>query len=63
MPGRDETRQHEKSCMAFALNLAISPLIGLAVCTATAVTEAVYVVFNAAVGARQRIPAADWSGL
>jgi hypothetical protein len=39
--------------MTIALNLAISPLIATAVLAATAVTDAAYVFFNAAVGARR----------
>jgi uncharacterized membrane protein YhaH (DUF805 family) len=43
------------------MNLAINPLIGLAVFASTAATDAAYVFFNAAVGARHRIRAANWS--
>jgi uncharacterized membrane protein YhaH (DUF805 family) len=43
------------------MNLAINPLIALGVFGATAVTDAAYVFFNAAVGARQRVRAANWS--
>ena len=39
----------------------IDPLIALAVMAATAATDAVYVMFTAAVVARKRIPAATWS--
>src|SRR5262247_3150188 len=45
------------------MNLAINPLIALAVFAATAVTDAAYVFFNAAVGARHRIRAANWSAI
>jgi hypothetical protein len=43
--------------------LAINPLIALGVFVATAVTDAAYVFFNAAVGARHRIRAANWSAI
>ena len=49
--------------MNVAINFAINPLIGLAVFGATAVTDAAYVFFNAAVGARHRIRAANWSAV
>ena len=45
------------------LNLAINPLIALGVFAATAVTDAAYVFFNAAVGARLRVRAANWSAI
>lgn len=41
--------------------LSIDPLIAGAVLLTTAVTDAVYVMFNAAVSARRRIAAATWS--
>lgn len=41
----------------------IDPFIALGVLTATAVTDAAYVFFNAAVVARRRIPAANWSAI
>jgi uncharacterized membrane protein YhaH (DUF805 family) len=44
-------------------SLAISPLIALGVFSATAVTDAAYVFFNAAVGARRRVRAANWSAI
>lgn len=40
---------------------AIDPLIALGVFVSTAVTDAVYVFFNAAVSARRRVAAASWS--
>ena len=43
--------------------LPIDPLIALGVFAATAATDAVYVMFTAAVSARQRLPAATWSSL
>ena len=39
----------------------IDPLLALGVCASTAATDAVYVMFNAAVSARKRLPAASWS--
>jgi hypothetical protein len=42
---------------------AVDPLIAIGVVAATAATDAVYVMFTAAVAARQRIPAASWSSL
>ena len=47
--------------MNLSLNFAINPLVGLAVFMATAVTDAAYVFFYAAVQARHRIRAANWS--
>lgn len=41
----------------------IDPLIAFGVVLATAVTDAAYVFFNAAVGARQRVRAANWSAI
>ena len=49
--------------MNLSMNLAINPLIGLAVFASTAATDAAYVFFNAAVGARHRVRAANWSAL
>ena len=49
--------------MTLTFDLAISPLIGLAVFTSTAVTDAAYVFFNAAVVARHRVRAANWSAV
>src|SRR5207248_5126329 len=46
-----------------SFNLAINPLIALAVFASTAVTDAAYVFFNAAVGARRRVRAANWSAI
>lgn len=40
---------------------AIDPLIGIGVAASTAVTDAVYVFFNAAVSERRRVAAASWS--
>ena len=41
----------------------IEPLLSLGVFLSTAATDAVYVLFNAAVSARRRIPAATWSSI
>jgi hypothetical protein len=41
----------------------IDPLTAAGVVVATALTDAVYVMFTAAVVARKRIPAATWSAL
>src|SRR3954452_2316729 len=49
--------------MNLALSLNINPLIALAVLASTAVTDAAYVFFNAAVGARRRVRAANWSAI
>jgi hypothetical protein len=43
--------------------LQIDPLIAVGVLLATATTDAAYVMFTAAVVARKRIPAANWSSL
>jgi uncharacterized membrane protein YhaH (DUF805 family) len=45
------------------INLAINPLVALGVLGATAITDAAYVFFNAAVGARHRVRAANWSAI
>jgi predicted small integral membrane protein len=42
---------------------AINPLTAVAVVAATAATDAVYVMFTAAVVARKRVPAATWSSV
>jgi hypothetical protein len=39
----------------------IDPLIALGVIASTALTDAVYVFFNASVSARRRVAAASWS--
>jgi len=49
--------------MSIAFNLAVNPLVALGVFGATAVTDAAYVFFNAAVGARHRVRAANWSAI
>ena len=41
----------------------IDPLIAMGVVLSTAVTDAVYVMFNAAVSSRRRFAAANWSSL
>ena len=45
------------------MNFAIDPVIAAGVLGCTAVTDAVYVLFNAAVTARRRVWAANWSGI
>ncbi len=42
---------------------AIDPLVAVGVLIATALTDACYVMFTAAVAARRRFPAASWSGV
>jgi hypothetical protein len=44
-------------------NLQLNPLIAIAVFGATVVTDAVYVFFTAAVTARHRLRAANWSSV
>lgn len=41
----------------------IDPVVAVGVVASTAVTDAVYVFFNAAVAARRRIAAASWSSM
>ena len=41
----------------------LDPLLALGVLLSTAATDAVYVMFNAAVSSRRRIPAATWSSI
>ena len=41
----------------------IDPWLSLGVFLSTAATDAVYVMFNAAVSAKRRIPAATWSSV
>jgi uncharacterized membrane protein YhaH (DUF805 family) len=45
------------------MNLAIDPLIAAGVFLCTAVTDAAYVLFSAAIVARRRVAAANWSGI
>lgn len=45
------------------MNLEIDPMIAVGVMLATATTDAAYVFFNAAVIARHRIRAANWSAI
>jgi uncharacterized membrane protein YhaH (DUF805 family) len=45
------------------MHFAVDPLVALGVAAATAVTDAAYVFFNAAVAARRRVWAANWSGI
>ena len=41
----------------------IDPWLALGVVVSTAATDAVYVMFNAAVSSRKRLPAATWSSV
>jgi len=41
----------------------VDPWLSLGVFLSTAATDAVYVMFNAAVSARRRVPAATWSSV
>jgi hypothetical protein len=41
----------------------IDPLLAFGVVLSTAATDAVYVMFNAAVSSRKRVPAATWSSM
>ena len=41
----------------------IDPAVAIGVVASTAITDAVYVFFNAAVAARRRIAAASWSSM
>jgi hypothetical protein len=41
----------------------LEPLLALGVLLSTAATDAVYVLFNAAVSSRRRVPAATWSSI
>jgi hypothetical protein len=41
----------------------IDPWLALGVVGSTAMTDAVYVLFSAAVASRRRVPAANWSSL
>ena len=43
--------------------LQIHPLLALGVAASTAATDAVYVMFSAAVSSRKRVPAATWSSV
>jgi hypothetical protein len=41
----------------------LDPLLAVGVFLSTAATDAVYVLFNAAVSSRRRVPAATWSSI
>ena len=45
------------------MNFALNPIVAIAVFGATIVTDAVYVFFTAAVAARHRVRAANWSAI
>jgi hypothetical protein len=52
-------------CIRFGGNLNVDdrPWLALGVLVSTAATDAVYVMFNAAVSSRKRVPAATWSSV
>jgi len=45
------------------MNIAINPAIAAGVLASTAITDAAYVFFNAAVVSRKRLRAANWSAI
>ena len=45
------------------MSIDINPLLAVGVVVATALTDAVYVMFTASVVARRRVPAATWSSI
>jgi hypothetical protein len=45
------------------MNFALNPVIAIGVLASTAVTDAAYVFFNAAVAGRRRVWAANWSAV
>ena len=45
------------------MNIAINPAIAVGVLASTAITDAAYVFFNAAVVSRKRLRAANWSAI
>jgi hypothetical protein len=49
--------------MSLSSSLAINPLIAAGVIGCTALTDAIYVLFSAAVASRHRLRAANWSAL
>jgi hypothetical protein len=57
---RDNVLQFGEETMSPAQ---LDPLIAAGVLVATAATDAVYVMFTAAVTARRRVPAASWSSV
>ena len=58
------TRADQQISIAELRNMAhIDPWLALGVSVSTAVTDAVYVLFNAAVSSRRRVPAATWSSV
>jgi hypothetical protein len=52
-----------KSCLEVNAVAQIDPWLSVGVFVSTAATDAVYVLFNAAVSAKRRIPAATWSSV
>jgi uncharacterized membrane protein YhaH (DUF805 family) len=49
--------------MEVGMTFAVNPLIAVGVLASTAVTDAAYVFFNAAVQSRRRVWAANWSAI
>jgi uncharacterized membrane protein YhaH (DUF805 family) len=49
--------------MITSLISTFNPYVALAVCVATIVTDAAYVMFTASVASRHRLRAANWSGI
>jgi uncharacterized membrane protein YhaH (DUF805 family) len=49
--------------MEAGMTFAVNPLIAVGVLASTAVTDAAYVFFNAAVQSRRRVWAANWSAI
>ena len=45
------------------MNVQIQPWLAIGVAASTAATDAVYVMFSAAVASRRRLPAATWSSI
>lgn len=45
------------------MNMGLHPLVAIGVMVSTALTDAVYVMFNAAVSQRRRAQAATWSSI
>jgi len=53
----------QKSIYGVSAGLHIDPWLSLGVFVSTAATDAVYVMFNAAVSSQGRVPAATWSSV
>jgi uncharacterized membrane protein YhaH (DUF805 family) len=61
--GYDRRNRNSSNGREIAMNLAINPAIAAGVLASTAVTDAAYVFFNAAVVSRHRLRAANWSAI